>query len=234
MQVQSANVNEQATVTNVNTFGTTPTTTDGVSTDDTTDFAGYSQQVESVSTDDQGQNDSVSLEEFAKLKASNDRLLEESKKWKSRTRKAEEEKLMAENNKDEIIRRQKQQLDEIDQRLMAKAISESVSKEAMKRNCKHWDHLLSVGNTDMLEYDPETEAVTGVREFFDYHENNEDYDIYFRKTEPVKTITDTQTTSAQSIDYKANPIGYLREVKKNSPEKFNDEVRKLQSEGLIS
>lgn len=230
MQVQNANVSEQATVENVNTFPQ-GIVNDGVNSPIQPGAATTEQSTEVNGT---GQDGVVSVEEFERLRSTNQRLLEESKKYKSRMQKAEEEKLLAENNKDEIIRRQKEKLEEIDNRLMAKAISEAVSKEAMKRNCRHWDHLLNVGDTSLLEYDPETESVSGVKDFFDKHENDEDYSIYFKKVEPVTTVNNTQTVQTSTIDYKSDPIGYLRNVKKNSPEKFDNEVRRMQNEGLIN
>lgn len=228
MQVQNANAQEQATVQNVNTFGTNGAEDGSVIND--------GQEGVAASTGDNAVSSvpPLSHEEFKRLQETNKRLLEESKRFKSRAQKAEEEKLLAENNKDEVIRRQREQLAAIDEKLMAKAITESIASEASKRNCKRWDHLFKVGNTEMLEYDSETETVSGVKEFFDYHQNDDEFIDYFKQPDKVETVNVTQSSASAFVDKKADPLGYLRKIKKVSHDAYLEEARKMRNEGLIN
>lgn len=171
------------------------------------------------------------LEELERLRSTNQRLLEESRKYKERSKKSEEEKLLAEGKKDELIENLRKRNEDLRADIVSKEITEAIRKEANKRNCSRWDHLLKLTDAEGIEYDEETGRIDGVKDFFDRCEADPDYSFYFSKNERVATEVRTPAAESASIDYRKDPIGYLDKMRKEN--RYDEGVAVLRREGLL-
>ncbi len=177
-----------------------------------------------------------SEEEYSRLLSTNERLLEESKKHKANKQKVEEELLIAEGKKDEIIKRQKDELDEARREKKNYAITQALAVGAQERGLEDWDYLYNLADHDVI-YDEDTGTVSGVKEFYDNCEKDERLKARFfqKPIEPVQTnnFTPSNNNNGPKFDYKTQPLEYLKDISKNSPEKYQLEVARMQREGLI-
>ena len=153
--------------------------------------------------------------EIDRLSSSNVRLLEESKKHKNQKQKAQEELLLAQDKKDELIETQRGQIKDLKDGIMSAKITEAVSLEAAKRGCEDWDMLLQVADTTFLDYNEDTESVNGVKDFFDQAQADERIKgKFFVKKQPFVPNSQTPDNESASFDYRKDPLGYLDKCKK--------------------
>lgn len=172
------------------------------------------------------------MERLEQLESTNGRLLEENKRHSARRKKAEEDKLLAEGKKDEVIQKLRQEVDTFREKDISNAIAMAVAEEAERRGCKRWDHLFKVTDGDGVDYDEETGQVLGVKDFFDRYEGNADYGFYFQKESPVSTENRTPSQGAV-VDYRNDPVGYARAAQKKGQVEYEAAVNLLRREGLL-
>jgi len=175
----------------------------------------------------------VSFEDFQKLQATNARLLEESKSHKRQKQKLEEERLLAEGNKDQVIENLRGEITSYREREELDNIAIALETEASKRNCPDWDLMYGATGHGAVKYDRESGTVRGVTEFFDRCEMDERLNrIYFKGTKAVKT--DNHTPVVENVtSFHSDPMGYLMMIREKHPERYEETVRKMQREGLI-
>jgi rhamnose utilization protein RhaD (predicted bifunctional aldolase and dehydrogenase) len=205
-----------------------------------------SENLEQVKTEGEGQksndiNEDISLikAELDRLRATNSRLLEESKKYKQQKRETDLKLLDAEGKKDEIIKTLQEELEEkrnfISQHEQEKIndfIVSEIAKKAEKYGCEDWDHLIHLGNTDLIEFDEETNTVKGIDLFFEQAMNNERFKKFFTKIEKVKT--NNSLPSMSQSNWKDDPLPYLRQLKKEGKiSEYNKAVQELEKSGLL-
>ena len=169
------------------------------------------------------------------LLATNQRLLNESKRNKERRKVAEERTLLAEGKKDELITSLKSQIEESRQEKREYAIMQALAEEGQKRNCPDWDFMYNSTDSN-IDFDFETGKVSGVGEYFDTCESNERLKKrFFERPAQIVTNNSTPTTNnnGPKFDYRIQPVEYLMDIKKTQPEKYNTEVLRMQREGLI-
>lgn len=118
-------------------------------------------------------NETVSMEDLlrrtAELESQNRRLLDESKKYKSNWQKikeeqaAKEQKTLEEQGRYKDLYAQKdQEYKSLVQSLMREKVSSAVKMQASRYGCVDETALLKLGNSELLQYDEETQAVHGV------------------------------------------------------------------------
>lgn len=205
-------------------------------TEETKDFTEEKSEVEQTE-ELQEPKKTISEEELLKrisdLESTNSRLLEESKHYKLQKNKVLEEKLLAEGKKDEAIKSLNDRLAEYEEKEQIEKISIAVAQEAKRRNCPHWNHMFNATNPDIY-IDPETRQVVGIKEWFDACESDDELKfIFFKSPERVKTDNRTPDLIESSINYKTDPMAYLLKVRKDSPDKYDQEFRRLVKEGII-
>ncbi len=173
--------------------------------------------------------------EYSAILATNERLLEESRANKEKRRKAEERALELEGNKDKIIEQQRSELNDFRLRDKQNNIAAALEKEAKARGCKDWDIMYNSTGSDVA-YDDESGQVSGVTEFFDSCEADERLKgLFFPKVQEVQTndFTPNNNNITPKIDMRKDPKGYLRQVLKDNPENYGQEVAKMQRSGVI-
>jgi hypothetical protein len=177
--------------------------------------------------------------ELDRLKSTNSRLLEESKKYKTQKRETDLKLLEAEGKKDEIIQTLQRELEEkqeylreAEERKVQEKITTEVAKRATKYGCDDWDHLLMLGNTDLIDYDEESGEVKGIDLFFEDAMRNERFRKFFMKSDKIKT--NNKMPSFEAIDWKSDPLPYLRKLKKEGNiQEYNKAVQELERLGLL-
>lgn len=179
-------------------------------------------------------------QELDRLKNTNSRLLEESKKYKQQKKEVDLKLLEAEGKKDEIIQTLQKELEEKQTILaeqkeieVSQTIASEVARQAEKYGCDDWDHLLMLGNTDLIDYDEETGQVRGIDNFFEDCLGNPRFKKFFVKLDKVKPSNNIPSIQSNT-DWKLNPAEKLYQLRK---EKKFDEYNKLRSqlekEGLL-
>jgi nucleotide-binding universal stress UspA family protein len=179
-------------------------------------------------------------QEIDRLKNTNSRLLEESKKYKQQKKEVDLKLLEAEGKKDEIIQTLQKELEEKQAILseqkeieVSQTIASEVARQAEKYGCDDWDHLLMLGNTDLIDYDEETGQVRGIDNFFEDCLGNPRFKKFFVKLDKVKPSNSIPSMQSNT-DWKINPAEKLYQLRK---EKKFDEYNKLRSqlekEGLL-
>jgi len=172
------------------------------------------------------------------LEGTNSRLLEECKKHKSQKEKAQEDKLLSEGKKDEVIVNQRTKISEFEKKEEEGSIANAVALEARKRNCEDWDFVFNLADSDMVKYDSETGVVSGVKEFFDEAEKNDRFKKFFSDQKHIDTDNDPPgdppPKGPNAINYRESPLEYLKACKKISLEEHSKAVIKLKKEGLIT
>jgi hypothetical protein len=179
--------------------------------------------------------------EIERLRQTNNRLLEESKRHKAQKNEISQKLLEAEGKKDELISTLREQLEEKqrvltehEEYLIGQKIASKVSETAKKYNCEDWDQLMLLGNQDLIEYDEETGAVKGVETFFEDAMRNDRFKKFFIKNERVKTINSTPSHDGINSNWKENPLPHLMALKKaGKMSEYNNAVRELQNDGLL-
>jgi len=188
-----------------------------------------------VLDDDPGNQDDIELTNLknqnAQLAATNNRLLEESKKHKRAKQKSEDEKLKIEGNKDVLISNMQSRIDDFEAKEDSEKVAGELSREAQKRGCPNWDLMYNAVSSD-VQINPDTGVVDGVEAFFDACEADERLKKqFFADPEQVKTDNSIPTNPVNL--YRTNPAAYLKKVRKDTPEKYNETVAKMQRDGLI-
>lgn len=111
----------------------------------------------------------------------NERLLSESKKYKSHYQKLKseydtmsaklktiEESKQAEQGKyKELYESEKKRAQEFERKAVKQAVDSAIHKAANKSGCKRPDALMRLGNTELLQYDDQTGEVHGVEVFLE-------------------------------------------------------------------
>ena len=138
------------------------------------------------------------MTQLEQLKSTNDRLLNENKKHKAKREQAEQEKLLAEGKKDELIQQLQQKVSDYSQRERNLLILDAVSKEGAKRNCSRWDHLYQLLGGKGIEVDENSGEVVGVKEFFDKAQSDDEYSYFFNS----KKFTPTENRVPTQVDNK--------------------------------
>jgi hypothetical protein len=174
-------------------------------------------------------------QELQQLRSTNERLLNENKQHKAKRQMAEQDKLLAEGKKDELIKRLNDEVNSFKAKEESLLIADAVAREADRRGCKRWDQLYKLTDGEGIELDSDNGTVVGVKEFFDKYQNDPEYDIFFKNTPVVKTENRVPSKDASliDIDYRKNPTEYLYQVKKKHPEKYAKECERLWQEGIL-
>ena len=159
--------------------------------------------------------------DLERLKSTNARLLEESKRYKQQKREVDLKLLEAEGKKDEIIATLQKELEEKQailseqkERDIQQRITNAVAQRAAKYGCEDWDHLMLLGKSDLIEFDEQTGDVKGVDLFFEDALRNERFKKFFLKMDKVKTHNKTPNASPEMGDWKNDPLPYLMKLKK--------------------
>ena len=176
-------------------------------------------------------------EELQRLRNHNLKLVDESKRFRREKEKAYEEKLKAENNKDELLKLKDAKLEAYKKKEMSLNITSAIAEEAAKRGCEHWDFLFQTGDTSSINYDEETGDVAGVQDFFDLHQNNPKYSIYFAQGKEFKTNNAIPSVTLDA-ELKSNPLAFIKKLKAEAVQtgdynKYQLAVSKLQKDGLL-
>lgn len=175
---------------------------------------------------------SVLKNQNAQLASTNERLLEESKKHKRAKQKVEDEKLQIEGNKDKLISNMQTRINDFEAKEDSEKIAAALSREATKRNCPNWDLMYNAVNSN-VEINSETGAVDGVENFFDACQADDRLNKqFFINPEQIRTDNTIPTIAVNT--YKSNPLAYLKKVRAETPEKYNETVAKMQRDGLIT
>lgn len=177
--------------------------------------------------------------ELEKIKSTNNRLLEESKKYKQQKREVDLKLMEAEGKKDEIIQTLQKELEEKQtilsekmQREIDLKITNAVAQRASKYGCEDWDHLMQLGKSDLIEYDENTGDVKGVDLFFEDAMRNDRFKKFFIKMDKVKT--NNRVPSMEAVDWKSDPLPYLRQLKKEKKfTEYNKAIQELEKSGLL-
>lgn len=185
-------------------------------------------------------DESEIMAELNRLKSTNNRLLEESKRHKQKAIENGQKLLEAEGKKDELISSLRQELEEKqrvmqehEQYLIRQKIASAVAEKAKKYGCDDWDHLMVLGNNDLIEYDQESGQVKGVDLFFEEALKNDRFKKFFVRQDKVKTVN-TIPGSPDIIDWKKNPLPYLMKLKKEGRNAdYNNAIRELEKDGLL-
>lgn len=186
--------------------------------------------------------DIVSLKaDLERLKSTNARLLEESKRYKTQKREVDMKLLEAEGKKDEIIQTLQKELEEKQailseqrERDIQQKITNAVAQRASKYGCEDWDHLMLLGKSDLIEYDDTTGDVKGVDLFFEDALKNDRFKKFFLKMDKVKTLNKTPTNSPELGDWKKDPLPYLRQLKKDKKMgEYLKAKKELEDSGLL-
>lgn len=174
-------------------------------------------------------------EELKRLRSTNERLLSENQQHKNRRKKAEEDKLLAEGKKDELIEQYKNEITELRTEKQTFHIAEAVAEEAKKRGCNRWDHLYRLTGGDGIKYDNDSGQVVGVEDFFNRYENDPEYDFYFQKVPAVKTENRTPSVDSGIVDYsdEAAVLARLKKLRETDRGKYNQEVIMLKQKGIL-
>lgn len=171
--------------------------------------------------------------ELERLRSTNERLLNENQQHKLKRKRAEEAKLEAEGKKDELIQSLRSEIQELSTEKSSLYIAGALEEEARKRGCARWNHLYALTGGAGIEYDPESGQVLGVKEFFDNCENDNEFSYFFNKKRFVETDNFTPSNNETAIDYRKEPLKWLKHLKTISQAKYNEGVLKLQREGII-
>lgn len=125
------------------------------------------------------------------LRKTNERLLEESKGYKSKyqeTRKTLEEiekaKLEEQGKYKEMYSKTQEKYDSLLSNLVQERVKSAVSSVASKDGCIDVEALLKLGNTDLLEYDQESNTVHGADLFVEEAKKARPF-LFNQKTNPV-------------------------------------------------
>lgn len=177
--------------------------------------------------------------EIERLRQTNARLLDESKKYKNQKREVDLKLLEAEGKKDEIIKTLQSELEEknssiqkIEEERIRSLIVSEVAKRAEKYGCEDWDHLLALGKSELIDYDRELGEVKGIDLFFEDALKNERFKKFFTKIDKVKTTN--MLPSAEQSDWKNDPLPYLMKLKKEGKvSEYNRAVNELERSGLL-
>ena len=177
--------------------------------------------------------------ELERLKSTNSRLLEESKKYKQAKRDTDLKLLEAEGKKDEIIQTLQKELEEkashlsnYEQEKINERIISEVARRAAQYGCDDWDHLLQLGKAELIEYDDETQEIKGIDNFFEDALKNDRFKKFFTKIEKVKTTNSVSFN--ESTNWKDDPLPYLRQLKKEGKiAEYNKAVQELEKSGLL-
>jgi uncharacterized small protein (DUF1192 family) len=194
-----------------------------------------------VNTEENENVESESIDELkariAALEASKSRVEDESKKNKAQKQKLQEQLLIEQGKKDELIASLKEQVEAQRERNKQRAILEAIALEAPNHNCEDWDFLYSLSDDSCIQYDEETERVSGVKDMFLKARENKRFSKFFSDSKQIETDNlppgIPPKNSLETIDFKANPLHYLREATKISPEQRALAIKKLQREGLL-
>ena len=183
--------------------------------------------------------------EKMQLMSTNNRLLDESKKYRGDSKKLKEELLQKEGKWQEIIKMKEDEIEK--ERAEKKVIAEkSFEKdlylkagiEANKRNCPHYQQLMQIGNKSMLRVDDETGEIYGVKEFFDYHQGKEEFSHFFAGAKKIPTNNNTPNLPLDDKAIEAeklqnNPLAYLDELRKKDYKLYQLKVNELRLVGKI-
>jgi hypothetical protein len=142
-----------------------------------------------------------------------ERLLRESKKWKERARKAEQElekrrkrEAQAQKKYEELYRESESKLEEMQRRQMQKDIRFAVARKGSELGLIDVDDLMAVAKADMLEYDPETGEVEGVESYLNEARKKKPY---LFKSKPATGINPTAPRSGKQGSTKLSEVGKL-------------------------
>lgn len=133
-------------------------------------------KAEETASNDAEDNDvvQVSKETVEDLvrRETHDRVLKESNKWKHRALAAEQkvesserETLESQAKWKELYEQTRTKYEEAQQREVSLKLGNAVTKKASEVGCLNVDDLMSLGDTSLLNYDPETGEVHGVDMF---------------------------------------------------------------------
>jgi hypothetical protein len=177
--------------------------------------------------------------EIERLKQTNARLLDESKKYKNQKREVDLKLLEAEGKKDEIIKTLQSELEEknssiqkIEEERVRSLIISEVAKRAEKYGCEDWDHLLALGKSELIDYDRELGEVKGIDLFFEDALKNDRFKKFFTKIDKVKTTNSLPNND--TVDWKSDPLPYLMKLKKEGKvSEYNKAILELERSGLL-
>lgn len=109
------------------------------------------------------------LAQVARLTSTNERLLDESKRYKSQSREfkekldSQQKQTLEEQGKyKELYEGMQQKYQEQEDRRMKLAVKSAVKEHAVKAGCVDPEALLKLSDVSMLQYDPETDTVSGM------------------------------------------------------------------------
>ena len=187
--------------------------------------------VEPESVIDEPDELAILKDQNAQLTATNNRLLEESKKHKRTRQKIEDEKLLSEGNKDKLISNMQTRLDDYTAKEDSSTIAGALAREAQKRNCPNWDLMYNACENNVV-INPENGQVEGVENFFDACQADDRLNKQFF-VDPTQIKTDNVVPTIPMNLYKSDPRAYLKKIRTESPEKYNETVAKMQRDGLI-
>jgi hypothetical protein len=135
------------------------------------------------------------LAQLAKIQATNDRLLEESKKYKAKysevkeQKDAEEKRLLEEQGKyKELYLKQQQELEATKKAMVYREIKSAVASEATKLGAVDTEDLFKLGNSGLLQYDDSSGAVIGVSEFLDDLRKRKSYLFHSKAAANVSNV----------------------------------------------
>jgi len=179
------------------------------------------------------------------LRSTNQRLLSESQKYKGDFKKVTEESLRKAKDWDALLKMKEDEIEAernekkiLKEKMLNKEILIAVGQEAIKRNCPDFDQLLTIGDKTMLRYDPETEEIYGVSQFFDKHQSDSRFIKFFEGTKKLSANTNTPTLpkdpKAQDEEkYRTDPLGYLEELRKKDYTTYCAKIKELQGAGKL-
>lgn len=120
-----------------------------------------------------------------------DRILTESKNYKKRAQAAErrlkefEESRLKENEKwKEAYEKKANEFDSLQKRIVTNAVQSEVRQAAIKAGCIDPDAVVRLGDLSSLEYDPDTNSVTGVDELVQSMQAEKSY-LFAKPSAPV-------------------------------------------------
>ena len=148
------------------------------------------------------------------LRSTNNRILDENKKIKSNYKYEKEERLKQEKNYRQLYKERDSELNALKQEIEQGAIVEAVAVEASRRGVKHWRHLYNSADHSGLRYDSETREVYGVTDFFERHQNDPEYELFFKRPTPpaVNNNTPGISTEIGSVQSDADALKYLEDM----------------------
>jgi len=204
-----------------------------------------------------GQNDGkkeVSLEtlnerigaleqENSQLRIRNDRMFNESTSNKRKAKEFQEKYLKETKNTEELLaikEQENKELKEENQKIQNEVFERDVmnlaAKEAVRRGCEHYDQLLALGDTEMIQRDQNTGQIVGIDRFFDIHQNKPEFNHFFYKKRivPVNSNTPGLPKDQEQLSFEKDPTGYLEELRVKDYPAYQKRIRQLNSEGKLS